>query len=250
MTTSTNRRGRAALGAGLASLLAGGALIATAYTANATDPYKDFEGNATTCEDVGLDGRLLISVDGADSDSNADVSGEVSGDESQYLNVELLNDDLVITGTVIKAAPAYRVYYGEPVPDMTAPLNENSGKYPTISHWFVCGTETEPSETPSETPTPTETPSETPTPTETPSETPTPTPTETGDEGGIGGDNGDDDGVGGDNGDDTGMGGDNGSDEPLPDTGAGSAGLLGAAALLALGGGLVLMSRRALGSEA
>jgi LPXTG-motif cell wall-anchored protein len=142
MTASaTVRTFRAALAAGVACLIGGMTILVAALLPSATaqelPPFEDFfEANAKTCEDAGLEGDIL---------SAEQVEGTVSGDDNQFLNVEVLDADVVITGTVVKGANAYRVYYGDPVPDMTAPLKK--GKYPAISHWYVCGFEQDESPT-------------------------------------------------------------------------------------------------------
>jgi LPXTG-motif cell wall-anchored protein len=216
MTASaTVRTVRSALAAGVACLIGGLTILVAALLPSATaqelPPFKDFDGNATTCEDAGLEGDLL---------SAGQIEGTISGDDKQFLNVEVLDPDVVITGTVVKGANAYRVYYGDPVPDMTAPLKK--GKYPAISHWYVCGVEQDESPTtPTDEPTkPTDEPTK---PTDEPTK-PTDEPTKP-------------------------------TDEPttpakpeLPVTGGDSGnGWLAAAgaALLAAGSGLVLVGRRA-----
>lgn len=193
MTTSDTRArsklGRAAISLGLTSTLIGATLAVVAFTttASATD-FEDFEGNAKTCADAGLEGVLLEAHEnppGDDDVDSADIQYTISED-GRFLNLEVTDPNLVITGTVVKAGEnGYRVYYGDPVADMHAP-NLDNGNIPQISHWYVCGqpgvtgTET-PTEPPTETPTepPTETPTEPPTetPTEPPTESPTQTPT-------------------------------------------------------------------------
>ncbi|HEY9408993.1 MAG TPA: LPXTG cell wall anchor domain-containing protein [Jiangellaceae bacterium] len=247
--------GRAAFSIGGTSLLVGStlAVMTFASTASAEDGFEDFEGNATTCEDAGLAGELLEARDPENPNEDIDhpaIEYTISED-GKYLNVTVLDPELAITGTVVKGGPAYRVYYGDPVPDMHAPeLTNGSGgisiktqdKIPEISHWFICGDVTEPTEPPTTPPTeppteppttppteppttpptepPTTPPTEPPTtpPTEPPTEEPTPSPTPT---------------------------------EPeLPDTGGELSGwtLTGAVALLGFGAALMLYGRKTKGS--
>lgn len=162
--------------------------------------HNYYPGNATTCEQVDAPGMMLYSSedDQAVEGQEDVIQGTVYGDDDQFLDVELLDDSYTITAVVVKGAPNYTVYLEPPWTELHAPpigwepeadleaLLAGGLKYPAISHWFVCGTQEEPTETPTSTPSesPSETPSEPPTetpsesPTETPSESPTETPSE------------------------------------------------------------------------
>lgn len=180
----------------LASLAAGAAAIVVAATASAAagepvDDPQEFSGNVTTCEDVeavGVDWDETTQLD------ETIVEGTISNDGT-VLNVELLNDDWIIVGVIVKGGPNYNVYVEPPFENMVSPLN-GGGNIPQISHWFACGvladtppTEPPPTQPPTEEPPTEEPPTEAP-PTEAPpteeppaeTETPAPSPSETGDE--------------------------------------------------------------------
>jgi hypothetical protein len=148
--------------------------------ATSTESPVLYEGNLRHCDDVrdkaGIDikGDELISVEGAESDSNAIVSGTVS-DDGKVLDVELLKKYFVITAVVVKGGDNAYVYLEPPFTDLIAPDNKG-GQTPEISHWFVCGHK---KPKPTETPTPEPTDTKTPTPEPTDTKTPTPEPTET-----------------------------------------------------------------------
>ena len=172
-SATVNRRTvRAILAAGLACLISGIAVLLAALlpAASAQPSFEDFPGNATDCNEgnnpAGLEGEILLQ--GTGSAENALLEGTVSGDDNQFLNIVVLDPDVVITGTVVKAGPGgYRVYYGDPVEDMTAPPLDPAkpDKFPAISHWFVCGFVEEPTSPPPTEPTspPPTTPGEAPT---------------------------------------------------------------------------------------
>lgn len=187
MSTSATRSrlGRAAISTGISSVLIGATLgvVALTSTANATTPTTGGGGtNATDCKDAGLSGEVVLHGEG--SASNDFVAVVVSEPGHEFLDVELLNDALTITGTVVKGADDFAVYPGDPVPNMHAP--EKNGHFPEISHWYVCGEfggpSTPPTGEPTDEPTgePTDEPTSTPTeePTPTPTDEPTPTPTD------------------------------------------------------------------------
>jgi hypothetical protein len=118
------------------------------------DRAEALDGNATTCEDVGLpdatffDGAYLVDQGYATTDGYKVTIGQ-------------LPEDITLVKIVIKGGDAYNVYEpGErglaadpPYADLRSPDN-NGGNLPRISHWFACGTtdtEESPSPTPSET---------------------------------------------------------------------------------------------------
>jgi hypothetical protein len=155
---------RAALAA--ASVSAALTLAAPAAAeAPAEDPRAtQHDGNATTCEGVGLAGELLAWWE---DDKNVDAlefeGGRPESDQALTIT-EVLVDDVEVTGIVVKGGPRHNVYVpgesGLPATpawkNLTAPLNRG-GAVPEISHWFVCAVADEPSDEPTETPTATTT---------------------------------------------------------------------------------------------
>jgi hypothetical protein len=95
------------------------------------------EGNATTCEQAGITASNILFGNGANDNSDANVSGDVSGSDPQVLNVTVLNPEVVIRGIVVKGSNEFNVY-SSIVSDMHAPIAGGSGKPAGISHWFVC----------------------------------------------------------------------------------------------------------------
>jgi hypothetical protein len=135
-------RGRRRLVArSLAGGLLGAALAVVGFIGTAgadlpSDPRAEFVdgANATTCADVGDSSPNILFTNGNADNSNADVSGTVTGGDT--LNVTVLNPNVQVNAVVVKGGNGYNVYRGN-FPDMIAPLN-NGGQLPSISHWFVC----------------------------------------------------------------------------------------------------------------
>lgn len=143
----------AALAAGMTIAFTG-----TASADSASDPRATFvpqDGpTVTTCEDAGLPADdMIIGADGNGSDSDDNLSGEVTdndGDiqpgQGEELNVTIESDaNVVIDGVVVKAGNGYNLYTDpsvlppalDPPQHYIAPLN-GGGQVPNISHWFVC----------------------------------------------------------------------------------------------------------------
>lgn len=98
-----------------------------------------FPGNATTCEDAGLEGEILT--------PGVDFTYTGGGPDDQFVTIESVSEGTEVTGIVVKGGPNYNVYVpgtlglpaDPPWEDLRSPLNEG-GNIPTISNWFVCGT--------------------------------------------------------------------------------------------------------------
>jgi len=109
--------------------------IGSAGAAQPSDPRAEFfRGNATTCAAVGDSSPEILFTDGNADNSDANVSGTVTGGNT--LNVTVLNPEFVVNAVVVKGADGYNVYRGN-FPDMIPPLT-NGGPLADISHWFVC----------------------------------------------------------------------------------------------------------------
>jgi hypothetical protein len=119
-------------------LLAAGTLVLSAFMASVapaaatpTDPPQTgdsrataYAGNAVTCEDAGLAGKV--------------VEVEFLTDESNhFLDIISVPTDVELTGIVVKGGAAYNVYGPEENLGLHAPLNP--GGIAEISHWYACG---------------------------------------------------------------------------------------------------------------
>jgi hypothetical protein len=119
----------------LGAALATAGLVGTAAADSPSDQRAEFfGGNATTCADVGDSSPNILFTNGNADNSNADVSGTVTGGNT--LNVTVLNPNIQVNAVVVKGGNGYNVYRGN-LPDMIPPLN-NGGQLGAISHWFVC----------------------------------------------------------------------------------------------------------------
>jgi hypothetical protein len=120
------------LGAALAVV----GFIGTAGADLPSDPRAEFVdgANATTCADVGDSSPNILFTKGNANNSDANVSGTVTGGNT--LNVTVLNPDVQVNAVVVKGGNGYNVYRGN-FPDMIPPFN-NGGQLGNISHWFVC----------------------------------------------------------------------------------------------------------------
>jgi hypothetical protein len=97
--------------------------------------------NATTCavdeqDAVSFPGSTQVGANSDGDASDANVSGVADG---QFLDVTILNPNVVIDGVIVKGGNAYNVYGPEDAPfqDLRAPLNGGE-VIPAISHWFIC----------------------------------------------------------------------------------------------------------------
>lgn len=125
-----------------AALIAGGVALSfagAAFGAPPTPPQSGdpravvHAGNVTTCAAAGLAGGIIS------------VTATVVS--NTYITITAVPAGTTVTGVVVKGAPAYNVYLpgslgALPWTALHPPLAGNSGMPATISHWFVCGTET------------------------------------------------------------------------------------------------------------
>jgi hypothetical protein len=134
--------------AGLIALSAPSAVADSASDSRATF----FDGNATTCADVGFGSDTQLPVSPDDSDhSDAHVSGTVTTNEGtiqpgvgQELNLTITGN-VLIDAVVVKGGNGYNVYSNPTFlpPQLASPQHyisplNNGGNVPTISHWYVC----------------------------------------------------------------------------------------------------------------
>jgi hypothetical protein len=124
--------------------------VGTAAADQASDGRAEFVdgANATTCADVGDSSPSILSGDGNNDASNADVSGTVTNNGTRdVLNVTVLNPAIQVNAVVVKGGNGYNLYHGN-FSDMITP-NTNGGPPGGFSHWFVCyGPATPPSPPP------------------------------------------------------------------------------------------------------
>jgi LPXTG-motif cell wall-anchored protein len=87
-------------------------------------------GNVTTCAAAGLSGQVILKDDSP---------------TTQYLTVDPadLPAGYAVTGIVVKAGNAYNVYPPSALTELHGPLVGQGKNVPVISHWFVCGQQTE-----------------------------------------------------------------------------------------------------------
>jgi hypothetical protein len=125
-----------------AALIAGGLALSVAGAAFGAPPPPPESGdqravvhggNATTCAEAGLAGDIIT------------VTATIK--DNTYITVTALPDNTTVTGVVVKGSDGYNVYLpgalgGLPWTDLHSPIAGGSGGPATISHWFVCGTET------------------------------------------------------------------------------------------------------------
>jgi hypothetical protein len=113
--------------------------VGTAVADQASDARAEFvdEANATTCAQVGDSSPSILSANGSDDASNADVSGTVTNNGTRdVLNVTVLNPGIQVNSVVVKGGNGYNLYHGN-FQDMITP-NNNGGQPAGFSHWFVC----------------------------------------------------------------------------------------------------------------
>jgi LPXTG-motif cell wall-anchored protein len=132
---------------------AGNVLLAkTTFTdqlrATPSDPRATFfQGNATTCAQVGYPDDVQIGADGSDDAGDGFVEGTAA---AKTLQVEITPEGtaagVVVNAVVVKGADGYNVYEAPFVPPDEAPPQDyisprtSGGPIPDISHWFVCYT--------------------------------------------------------------------------------------------------------------
>lgn len=126
---------------GIALALIG--LTAAPSTAAEEDPRATIvqSDNAVTCapddkDTISFPGSTQVGANNDGDSADANVSGVADG---QFLDVTILNPDVVIDGIIVKGGNAYNVYGPEDAPftDLRAPL-VGEGNIPDISHWFIC----------------------------------------------------------------------------------------------------------------
>lgn len=144
----------------------GAVAVALAASTASADPAPEprfVEGNVTTCEEAGLTGEVLFGSSPDYPSNPAAGSGTVSGDGTT-LDVTI-NEGFTASGIVVKGGPDTNVYDGPFVGPTTVEGMQSppvgQGNIPEISHWFVCGTETTPSPSPTVSPSPTMSPAPT-----------------------------------------------------------------------------------------
>jgi len=156
-------------GAATVLALTTAALLGTAGAALACYPSDGrapaTPGNATTCEDAKVPGKVLFTSD--NPTSVVKYTGGVPG-KDKSVTITGLDKGVVVTAIVVKGGDGFNTYQdlGDlPWKDLISPKN-GGHQVPTISHWFLCGNK---NETPPETTVPTKPskPTETAKPTET-----------------------------------------------------------------------------------
>jgi hypothetical protein len=131
--------GRLAIAGLLGAALATFGFVGTAAADEASDGRAQFvdAANATTCADIGDSSPSILSGDGSNDASNADLSGTVTNNGTRdVLNVTVLNPAIQVNAVVVKGGNGYNLYHGN-FPDMITP-NNNGGQPAGFSHWFVC----------------------------------------------------------------------------------------------------------------
>lgn len=129
-----NTLAAALIAGGLALSVAGAAFGAPPPPPPSGDPRAVVHGgNATTCAEAGLAGDIIT------------VTATIK--DSTYITITGLPAGTTVTGVVVKGSDGYNVYLpgalgALPWVDLHSPIAGNSGAPATISHWFVCGTET------------------------------------------------------------------------------------------------------------
>jgi LPXTG-motif cell wall-anchored protein len=125
------------LAAGLAALTVA---LPTAASAGITQPGPTaHEGNATTCQEAGLSGDIILFDDKPEK-----------GQQTVTINpADVAGYD--VTGTVVKGGDNYNVYPPSILTNLRAPDN-NGGQQPDLSHWFVCGTKKDTTSSPNNPP--------------------------------------------------------------------------------------------------
>lgn len=156
MAFEKNRVRAAVLALPLAvGLSLGAATAAHAATFEEDDRATIHTGNAKDCDDVGLDGSVIVQVDG-EEDLGTELIEYDGGalNEDKYLDILSVKEGVEVTGIVVKGGDDANVYVpGEkgleenpPWEDLRSPLN-TGGKIPQISHWYICGSYTPPQTT-------------------------------------------------------------------------------------------------------
>ncbi|WP_034275970.1 hypothetical protein [Haloechinothrix halophila] len=156
MAFEKNRVRAAVLALPLAvGLSLGAATAAQAATFEEDDRATIHTGNAKDCDDVGLDGSVIVQIDG-EEDFGTELIEYERGEleEDQYLDILSIEDGVEVTGIVVKGGEDANIYVpGEngleenpPWEDLRSPLNAGD-KIPQISHWYICGSYTPPETT-------------------------------------------------------------------------------------------------------
>ena len=104
-------------------------------------------GNARDCADIGIDDATYF----AKGEKLEGLGYAVQGNGGTTVTLNRLPDGVTLTAIVVKGGDAYNLYnpgergLGESLPyeNLRSPL-VGQGNVPTISHWFVCGTQTAP----------------------------------------------------------------------------------------------------------
>jgi LPXTG-motif cell wall-anchored protein len=137
------RLGTAVLGAGMVLTLVG-ALGGPLVGAVTVDNPQEFDGNVTTCAQVGLGGSTQYegNITTGVTDMGPFTATIVN---NRYVTLSDFAVGLVFQAVVVKGGDGYHVY-NPPVASMESPLN-NGGNVPELSHWFVCYTYNPPTST-------------------------------------------------------------------------------------------------------
>ncbi len=105
-------------------------------TSATTNPVE-FDGNATTCADVGLNGSDFFE---GSTTSGQTVTARFTATvtSNQFVTISAVADGVTFQAIVVKGGDGYNVYNPR-VANMQSPLN-GGGNVPALSHWYACNT--------------------------------------------------------------------------------------------------------------
>lgn len=120
-------------------MLAGAALIslgALPGAAAAEDNPIAYDGNVTTCAEIGLEDAVQVDGEITDGEYETDYFDYVISGDNTTIDIVSVDPDWEVVAVVVKGGDAYHVY-SPPLEGMVAPLNDG-GNTPEISHWHAC----------------------------------------------------------------------------------------------------------------